>query len=255
LFSRPPARPDIRLRKNEIHVWCASLDDFREDLPRFHAVLSADERARARTFRFASDRDRFVIRRALLRELLGHYLDRTASSIELSYGRWGKPYITDVSGRRPLEFTLSRSDALVVYALTSTGPIGVDVERLRTIPNLDAVAARVLAPLELDRLMALPSGERARGFLARWTCEEAVLKATGDGIGQCLTSLTSVDAVPGHRARVLGAGGGESHAASEWQLQQLWPAPGYVGAMAHTCDHARLSLWTFSRAILAGSRS
>jgi len=252
LRSWPPARTDIGLRSNEVHIWRASLDEFHEDLRRFEAVLSADERTRASQFRFATDRGRFVIRRALLRELLGHYLDRSAPNIAFSYGRSGKPSMADVDGRPPLDFTVSHSDGLAVYALTSTGPIGVDVERLQTIRDLEAVATRVLGAAELDGLMALPPDERTGGFLARWTCKEALLKATGAGIGQ---GLTSVYAVPGERVGVLGVGGGELHEASEWQLEQLWPAPGYVGAVAHTCGHARLSLRSLSRAALAGSLS
>jgi 4'-phosphopantetheinyl transferase len=244
--SWPSAPAEARLGNNEIHLWRVSLNDFQGELPRFHTILSPDERVRASRFHFSRDRDNFVVCRGILRELLATYLHRDASTIEFSYGRFGKPEIAGPFVDRPLYFNTSHSGTLALYAVTSVCPVGVDVERLRPVPEFHQIASRFFAPAETDRLMALPRDKQMQGFFACWTCKEAVLKATGEGIGR---GLTAIQVVLSQQARVLCVVD-DSHAPldshPDWQLQRLWPAAGHVGAIAYRHDAARLSLWKIS---------
>jgi len=214
----------MHLGDSEIHVWTALLDDFHDDPSRFDRFLSADERIRAGKFHFARDCDRFVAGRGILRALLARYLARDAAAIEFSYGRFGKPELAAPEASRPLYFNASRSGALAVYAVTRACPVGVDVERLREVPDFEAVASRFLAPSEACRLMSLPLDRRVEAFFACWTDQEAFLKATGEGIGVRLGTCPTPD----------------------WRLQRLWPAPGYAGAVAYRHGAARLCLWRVS---------
>lgn len=211
------------LGPDEIHVWCASLSEFQGGLARFERVLSADERTRAGRFHFVADHDRFIARRGILRMLLARYLHRDAATIEFSPGPNGKPRIARGDGRR-LYFNASHSDALAVYSITSASPVGVDIERLHEIPELDVIAPYVLTPSENRRLTALPQGRHSEEFLKAWTRQEAFLKATGEGVG-------------GH----FGArGGGGLCVPSDWRIHTLRPAPGYVGALAYRHGGARV---------------
>lgn len=233
--SAPSA--EVRVRDDEIHLWSASLDDGHGALSRFYALLSPDERLRASRFHASRDRDRFVVCRGILRELLARYLRRDPSAIEFAYGRFGKPQLAEPVANDRLHFNASHSGALALYAVTSACPIGVDVERLRTIPDVEQIAARFFTPAETTGLMSLPLDERMDAFLACWTCKEAFVKATGEGIGG---GLDAVQVVPGECPRVLSMVGGSSMP-SEWHVQRLWPAAGYVGAIAYKHDAARLS--------------
>lgn len=215
----PPALSEISLGEHEIHVWCASLSDVRS-ISRFDGMLSADERARAGQFLFASDRRRFIARRGILRALLARYLRQDPATIRFSYGRFGKPDLARLDAADPLYFSASHSGVIAVYAMTWTSPIGIDVERLREIPGFDAVALRYCAPVEASRLTALPPERRQEELFASWTGYEALLKATGDGLG--------VEGAP----------------PSGWQLRRLKPTPGYLGAIAYKDHAARLSLWS-----------
>jgi 4'-phosphopantetheinyl transferase len=235
-LSWPLAPCEIRLGPNDIHVWCASLNNCQGALSRFDAVLSADERRRAGRFHFAGDRDRFVARRGILRELLARYLRQDVARIEFSLGRFGKPCVAGPDGGRRLHFNASHSGELAVYSVTSAGPVGVDVERLREIPDLDAIAPRFFAPEKARRLTGLPRNRQLEEFFAGWTWNEAVLKASGEGIGAHLGTR----------------GGVRPCVPSDWQFQRLWPAPGYVGALAYRHDAARVSLWRVSDATVEG---
>jgi 4'-phosphopantetheinyl transferase len=213
-LSWPLPPSEIRLGESAIHVWCASLDDFHSALSRFAAVLSADERTRASRFHLAADRERFIVRRGILRELLARYLHQDAATIEFLLGRFGKPLVAGPDAGRHVHFSSSHSDRLAVYAVTTASPVGVDIERLCEIPNLEAIASRV----------------GLEEFLADWTRTEAVLKATGEGIG----------------AQVGSRGGPRLGVPVDWRFQRLWPAPGYVGALAYRHDAARVALWRVS---------
>lgn len=232
LPSWPTAPGEIRLEEHDVHIWCASLDRFREHRSQLDAALSADERLRASRFHFPEDRDRFMTSRGILRMLLGRYLQRNAESIAFSVGRFGKPIIARPEGLG-LSFSASRSGGLAVYAMTCTGPLGVDVERHSEIPDLEAIAARYFALDDLRRLMAVRRDRRREECFACWTRMEALVKASGEGIG----------------------GGRGTCPSSEWQLHTVRPAAGYVAAVACRHEDARLSLWSVSKESLCTSQS
>src|SRR5213595_3187142 len=83
----------VSLRLDEVHVWADTLDVTAERLQRLGSLLTEEEYVRARGFRFARDRARFVAGRGLLRELLSGYLGIPAGSVTLSRGPYGKPYL------------------------------------------------------------------------------------------------------------------------------------------------------------------
>jgi 4'-phosphopantetheinyl transferase len=224
ILSWPSTRPEPRLASNDIHLWCVPLNDFHGQLERFHAILSPDERLRATRFHVSTDRDHFVVCRGVLRALLGQYLRRDPSAVEFAYGQFGKPHVAGPCVDGPVYFNASHSGALALIAVTSVCPVGVDVERLRMIPDFEQLASRFFAPTETSRLMALPPAERIGEFFTCWTGKEAFLKATGEGIG----------------------GGLASHAPPDWQLQRLSPATGYIGAIAYRNESAHLSQWSIS---------
>jgi 4'-phosphopantetheinyl transferase len=231
----PPASSAARFGEPEIHLWCATLGDFYSELPRFRATLSLDERVRAGGFHSSDDRDAFVLSRGILRQLLALYLGRDASTIDFTYGRFGKPEVTGVPDHCPLYFNASRSGALVIYAVTSACPVGVDVERLRPVLELEYIASRFFTRFEADMLLTVPPDRQMERFFACWTCKEAFVKATGDGIGRGLRSVQvdpRVDACPGI--------GVEADLPDSWHFQLLRPATGYIAALAHRADGARL---------------
>jgi len=69
-------------------------------------------------------------------------------------------------------------------ALTASGEIGVDIEVLHRIDDLEALSERCFTPAEqheLDRCADDP-GARDLLFLHGWTRKEACLKAVGSGL-------------------------------------------------------------------------
>ncbi len=171
----------FEIHEREARVWNADLAasqgrDF------FGASLSPAERRRAERFRFERDREAFVRARGILRVLLGGYFRAPPDKIEILTAPSGKPYVAERLKGNELYFNLSRSGGLAVYAFCLSRPVGVDVETLRPIPDLNQLAARFFTTGERNLLQNVEPQARAKTFLQCWTRKEAYLKAVGLGL-------------------------------------------------------------------------
>ena len=119
---------------------------------------------------------RRLLSRDALRSILGRY---TAGALEFAHGPHGKPYLRDAP---QLQFNLSHSGAVSLVAVALDVEVGVDIERLRPMPDCQAVAERFLAPEDAAALAETPAVEREREFFTRWTRSEAMWKARGIGL-------------------------------------------------------------------------
>jgi 4'-phosphopantetheinyl transferase len=225
-----PAPPDLPLTAGQVHVWRAGLDLQPGVLRRQEKQLSADERERAACIRVEQARDRFVAGRAILRAVLGRYLDVEPKRVEFAYTEQGKPYLSWPKAAGALAFNLSHSRGLALVAVTCGRQVGADLEWLRPVADAEAIAARFFSAREAEALRWLPPEQRLEGFFACWTRKEACLKATA---GTLLGTLGrfSVSLAPGERARLLEVEGDPS-AVGRWSLVSFRPAPGYLAALA-----------------------
>ncbi len=178
-----PAAPSRRLAAGEVDLWRVSLDQ----PPAVMAVgsrdvLSPDEQERARRFFFERDRRRFTVGRSVLRHLLAGYLGCDPAEIVFRYGANGKPELGSPA-TSDLQFNLAHSEGLALYGFTRAGEIGVDLEAIRELPDWEFIAATCFNPEEQQRVAKAPSDRRLAEFFAAWTRQEAVLKATGLGLG------------------------------------------------------------------------
>jgi 4'-phosphopantetheinyl transferase len=221
---------------DEIHVWHAALDREEKVLGRLESRLSQEEKARADRFHFVNDRNRFVVARGLLRELLGKYLHQAPTGLEFSYGEHGKPSLSGGNASSGLCFNLSHSAGLVVYAIAKERNLGIDVEHVRPESAGDDIAERYFSSREVSDLRTLPPEARVEGFFHCWTRKEAYLKATGMGLQIPLDSF-AVSLFPEKPAQFLGG------VEPRWHLAAHDPAEGYVAAVVY--DGAPCSLKYF----------
>ena len=75
----------------EVHLWSCSLDLPAASFDEAHALLCDDEIERARRYKFARDRRRFVAGRAFLRRTLAEHLSVNPRELDFVYGPFGKP--------------------------------------------------------------------------------------------------------------------------------------------------------------------
>jgi 4'-phosphopantetheinyl transferase len=140
-------------------------------------LLEPAERAHAGRLRRPTDRARFIARRAALREILGRVLDEPPRGLRWCTASDGRPVLAGHS----LRFSASHSENVLAVAV-APADVGVDVERVRSLPDLDRLAEIALSPAEQAVWRKVPAQDRPLVFLQHWTAKEAFLKALGRGL-------------------------------------------------------------------------
>jgi 4'-phosphopantetheinyl transferase len=235
----PGPRP-CRLGSEQVHVWAFDLERPDGEVERLARVLSPDESERAGRYLIPAGRRQFVVARALLRRILGAYLDAPPHRLAFTTGPQGKPTLKEHPG---LYFNLSHSHGLALVAVTRHAEVGVDVEAVRPHPTHRELADRFFAPSEAAILRGLPIEHSLHAFFHGWTRKEAVLKATGMGLSYG-SERVEVTLLPHQPARLLSLDGQSAPAAS-WSLETFTPAPGYVAALALEGRGYQLHCWSW----------
>lgn len=208
----------------------------------FSNTLSSDEQARANRFKFEKHRNRFIAGRGALRAILASYLHTDPAQLSFTYSSNGKPAFTEeLAANTRIHFNLAHSGELALVAVTRLGNLGVDVESVRVIENVDELVARFFSARENEKFQRVPEEQKPAAFFNLWSRKEALLKATGEGITRSL-SLVEVSFLPGEAAKLLAIAGDEVKAA-EWSLRELFPATGFTGAIAIQAKELELRCW------------
>jgi 4'-phosphopantetheinyl transferase len=193
-------------------------------------LLPGHERARARSLAAAAARTEYSAFRVGLRLVLAAARPDLGPGMAFAHGPHGKP---EIDGGP--EFSFSATPGLALAAVSRSGPVGVDVERVRDMGDARAGLAR--AP-GLARFR--DPADEALGpdiaFLRAWTRLEAGLKREGRTLGSALGMLGPG---PGR----AGIAGGPA-AAGCLRIDDLDIAHGFIAACAHG-ERAALTIRTF----------
>lgn len=223
LMNRLPERFDLRDR--EIHVWYAYLTGPEELEPALLQTLSIEETLRRDRFRLSHLRRSFTLSHGILRQLLSRYIGVPAAQIVFGYGPAEKPFINIPN--TSLQFNMSHSGELAVYAFGRGCRIGVDIEHMRLVPDLESIASRFFSRQEHQNLINLTSAHRPEAFLTCWTRKEAYIKAVGNGFSASLDSF-QVTLAPNEEPALIKSSPNDD---SIWNVRHLRPNSRYVGAV------------------------
>ena len=217
LWQTPKVFP--LLQPNQVHIWRAQLKRNEKD---FIGLLNSQEKLRASKFIAPQAKKNFIVARGILRQLLGKYLGVKPQDLLLHQNRYGKLYLDS-----SLQFNISHSQDLGLFAFTQHHAIGVDIEFIRTDFECVAIAQRFFSPTECSSLLALPADHQVAAFFHCWSRKEAFIKALGKGLF-CELDSFSVEVSQKKFGRLqLHLNNNNS-----WSLEALCPASGFVGAFA-----------------------
>lgn len=217
-------RSAARLSDGDVHLWTVELDQAAGTCEHLEALLSDDETARAARFAFDKDRRHYVVCRGALRMALGGYLQKDPAALSFTYGLHGKPALRD----HGLQFSVSHSSGLGLFAFCRTVAVGVDLESIARAVDVESLATRFFAPDEVGDILTVPESDRTLAFFNGWTRKEAFIKATGAGLSHPLDSF-AVTVCPGDLPRFLWMTGDDLE---QWSLTAIEPARGFVAAVA-----------------------
>jgi 4'-phosphopantetheinyl transferase len=220
----------LSLLPGEVHLWRVRLDPQAVSVAELTRILSPGERERATRFHDKVDRDRFVLRRGILRTILGSYLAVAPSKVRFAYGPYEKPFLAPGSFEGPLSFNLAHRRGFALYAVTGQGEVGVDIEHLELLTDLEGVTTSSFSEREQDVLRTVPESERLLAFFTGWTRKEAFLKALGEGLRRPPNQVeVYLDSSNSREVRLVE---GQEAGGRLWRIDTVVPSPGYIGAVA-----------------------
>jgi 4'-phosphopantetheinyl transferase len=165
--------------------------------------------------------------------VLSGYIQCAPPEVEIRSDDKGKPYVVDGAHKAALQFSMSHSAGLAVFAFGRCERIGIDIEEIRGFPEMLAVAALNFTSTEVEEIHAAPEENCASTFFKLWTRKEALLKASGDGV---LLPLCCVDgSTPRGELRMWRKKIKEDSSGREYALMDVMVAPGFAAAVAACC--------------------
>lgn len=209
-----------------IHLWKLDLLAPPDPLEYYQEIISNEEKERAARFYFPKDAHQFMVGRAVLRILLGRYLDVSPASLSFTFSEFGKP---SVANAIDLHFNISHSGGLAVMGFTRAASIGVDLEKVKPNLEIKPIASRFFAEREQEVLFSLPDHLQLSAFYQCWTSKEAFIKAHGQGLSLPLDEF-EVEVHPAKEA-ALKSVHWEPELATHWHIRGFQPADGFRGAV------------------------
>jgi 4'-phosphopantetheinyl transferase len=228
-----PAPANLTLSSNDVHIWKINLKQPDSQIQSFRATLSTDEIARADRFYFPEHRQRFLVGRGSLRHILGKYLNIEPSQVEFAYQQRGKPILAAKFANSGIFFNISHSQDLGLCGVSHQQLIGVDLEYMRPTSDLDNLAKRFFSSKEYEVIKLLAGEQKQQVFFRYWTCKEAYLKATGDGLVDL--EKIEIELTPTIPAQLNVAG--------DWELRELIPADNFTAAVVVAHHESKFHFW------------
>jgi 4'-phosphopantetheinyl transferase len=191
-----------------ISIWRVDLSEPAAVVERAAKLLTPDERERAGRGT-AVVRRRRLVARAALRIALARWVTCAPAALRFATDPSGKPRL---AGPGP-HFSVASSGDWSLIAVTSLGPIGIDIERVVALAELEGIVARRFAPEQARAILNQNGERRLQAFYRCWTRLEAHLKATGVGLARGLDTTVGD---PDPRA---------------WTVASVNPGRGLIGAV------------------------
>ena len=241
--SLPPLEDKV------VQVWRLELEGNENLLPASMRFLTVEEQQRVERRRAGRVREEFAVARACLRILLGNVLATEPLCVLFSEGPYGKPATS--MDERGVSFNVTHSGGVILIALSKTGDVGIDVERIDSSINIMEIAESAFRQDEIEELRSIDSAEiRRLAFYRCWTQKEAIVKADGRGLSLPLSTF-KVPVLESSRSPVEIEQ--TSHEQGKRYILSDIPFDGpMVGAIAMDCHNCRMSWLNFPLSAFRG---
>ena len=221
----------IKLQAQDVHIWTMTLEQPEAVIKELQCHLSAEEVLRAERFYFERDRERFIVGRGFLRQILSSYLSVAPKSLVFGYEKQGKPYLELSHGAPSLSFNLSHSNEKALCVVSLQRQVGVDIEYVRPVSDLEKISRRFFTAQEHAVILDRPQSEQPESFFLHWTAKEACMKALGTGMHIPLSDveLTQSPAEGGWKETVTIR---NKDYPSQWNITRISISAEYIAALA-----------------------
>ena len=160
----------------DLHLWWVDLDACADAVP--IAGLETSDYAQADRMKVGQDARRLRASRHVLRWLIAETLGRSPGQLVIEADALGKPHLADGA----VQFNVSHSGRYGLVGISRDREVGVDVEVIRPVPEVQALARDHFTEFEHAEWCRAGPAQRDRRFLECWTRKEACAKALGTGL-------------------------------------------------------------------------
>ena len=209
------------LGPSSVIVYSVSLDVSAPVVLEYWRLLPHADRYRMQRIKTPELRWHYAIAHGALRLVLALSTGHDSSELACLPGPYGEPALEPSR----IRFNFSHSGKLAVYAVTLDTEMGIDVEQVRHLRDIDSLASRFFYREEAAEIGMSPIADRDAAFFRCWTRKQAYINAVGDAN----VSLASFRLPAGN-------------AASSWVLHQFEPQPGYLAALAYPGPAKRIEI-------------
>jgi 4'-phosphopantetheinyl transferase len=223
--------------EGDVEIWLAEMGPATEPTSVLLKNLSSSERARASGFALERDARRFVFQHAVLRSLLGFYLQEDPRAIEIEISASGKPLLPEDA---QVKIAMSYAGMVAIFGVSRRAAIGIDIERINAIDQGSTLIESFFTFDERQAIRQIPSGLQLEAFYKCWCRKEALLKATGNAFCRNL-GPEGVYVVLDDGPRSFGVLGDQGMA--RWTVISLPAIDGYTAAIAIEGDLPSVSTW------------
>jgi 4'-phosphopantetheinyl transferase len=224
-WTKPPEKSQIKLE--EVHIWRGFMPVKLDQ--RMTAALSAEETQRATCFLRQEDRQRYSFSHGMLRAVLGYYLSVDPQSIVYKNNPFGKPSLWQSVSEPDICFNMAHSAEMVAVAVTCRAAVGIDVECMREIQEVDHIITRNFSPEEQRYLRGSSERQDLERFFTCWTLKEAFIKAIGMGLSYPLQTFNIINSHTG--TPVSGRVTLQESTERKWYQFPFQPHPSYRAAI------------------------
>lgn len=223
-----------------VHIWKIKVES-EVDSVELQRPLSKDERKRVSRMATPLLGRLFMASRTSLRCLLSLYTGDEPGELRFSYNKSGKPEFK--AGL--VHFNISHSRDLALMAFSRSSELGVDLEKIKPVPEAREIARSCFSRLEA-RWIAKAEGEECwKRFLRCWVIREACVKALGVGLSLPLNSFGVCLPEMGMKNQSVSSYGCpfvlSVGVIGQLLVHEFVPEDGYLGALAVLYDDPAFS--------------
>ena len=198
-WVNPDQKTNAHLGEN--HLWRIKVSDFSAGSESFKLLLDAAELEKILRYKSIADQQTRIISRAVLKILLGRYLQVEPQEISFELNLQKKPILKNANFK-PIHFNVSHSGDWILIGISSS-PIGVDLEKADASFTYQNLLDFSFSLNEKKHIQAAENPQQT--FYKLWTRKEAFLKATGKGLIDELNAVPSLDGVHQNPGELTGS--------------------------------------------------
>lgn len=219
------------LSNAEIHIFRICINNQLEKLSFYTNLLDTEELLRAARFFRREDKERFIICRGALKQLLGSYLQTKPHTIKIILNEQKKPVIKDSPY---LHFNISHSQKCIAFAISDSS-VGIDVEYINENFEFHAIAQTCFTITEM--LSLNENCNPAYQFFKIWTRKEALLKADGKGLND---DMNKSDCLNDCSVNEIAGSGNDTYTINSFEIDK-----NYIAGIAYSGREKKLRFYDF----------